>query len=78
MFDFIGICWCVSVERLVNMLVDLVGVKFVKWGYDMVRRLFEVGVGIMVGIDILIVFLILGYSLYEELWLLVNSGLMLI
>lgn len=73
--DSTGTRWRASAERLANMPVDSAGVKFAKWGYDMVRRLPEAGVGIMAGTDTPIAFLTPGYSLHEELRLLVNSGL---
>lgn len=67
--------WRSGAERLAKMPVDSAGVKFATWGYDMVGRLPEAGVGIMAGTDTPIAFLTPGYSLHEELRLLVNSGL---
>lgn len=73
--DSTGARWRASAERLAKMPVDSAGVKFAQWGYNMVSRLPEAGVGIMAGTDTPIAFLTPGYSLHEELRLLVNSGL---
>jgi imidazolonepropionase-like amidohydrolase len=51
------------------------GVAHALWAYDMIPRLFESGIGIMAGTDMPLANLIPGYSLHEELALLVRSGL---
>ena len=51
------------------------GLAFAKWGYDMVPRLAEAGIGIMAGTDAPISLLTPGFSLHEELALLVRAGL---
>lgn len=48
---------------------------FAEWAYDMIGRLKEAGVDIMAGTDTPIGLLTPGYSLQEELKLLVKSGL---
>lgn len=73
--DSIGSRWLASAERLTKMPLDSAGIRFAQWGYDMVGRLPEAGVGIMAGTDTPIAFLTPGFSLHEELRLLVNSGL---
>ena len=45
------------------------------WAYDMIPRLVEAGVGIMAGTDMPLALLTPGFSLHEELALLVRSGL---
>jgi len=45
------------------------------WAYDMIPRLVEAGVGIMAGTDMPLAHLTPGFSLHEELALLVRSGL---
>ncbi|NRB46595.1 MAG: amidohydrolase family protein [Saprospiraceae bacterium] len=73
--DSIGSRWLVNAKRLAKLPLDSAGIKFANWGYDMVGRLPEAGVGIMAGTDTPIAFLTPGFSLHEELRLLVNSGL---
>ncbi len=73
--DSIGSRWLASAERLTRMPLDSAGIRFAQWGYDMVARLPAAGVGIMAGTDTPIAFLTPGFSLHEELRLLVNSGL---
>ena len=73
--DSVGARWQSSAERLASMPVDSAAVLFAEWGYDMVGRLPKAGVGIMAGTDTPIAFLTPGFSLHEELRLLVNSGL---
>lgn len=73
--DSITARWLAGAERLTRMPVDSAAVRFAQWGYDMVNRLPEAGVGIMAGTDTPIAFLTPGFSLHEELRLLVNSGL---
>jgi imidazolonepropionase-like amidohydrolase len=51
------------------------GLAHAKWAYDMIPRLVEAGIGIMAGTDMPLANLIPGYSLHEELALLVRSGL---
>ncbi|MBX2877309.1 MAG: amidohydrolase family protein [Saprospiraceae bacterium] len=73
--DSIAARWLGSAERLTRMPLDSAGIRFAEWGYDMVGRLPEAGVGVMAGTDTPIAFLTPGFSLHEELRLLVNSGL---
>lgn len=73
--DSTGSRWQASAVRLTEMPLDSAGIKFAQWGYDMVGRLPEAGVGVMAGTDTPIAFLTPGFSLHEELRLLVNSGL---
>ena len=51
------------------------GLAYASWAYDMVSRLAEAGVGIMAGTDMPLSLLVPGFSLHEELVLLVNAGL---
>ncbi len=51
------------------------GLAHARWAYDMVPRLAEAGIGIMAGTDMPLAHLIPGFSLHEELVLLVNAGL---
>lgn len=46
-----------------------------RWAYDMIPRLAEAGVGIMAGTDTPLIMLTPGFSLHEELILLVRAGL---
>jgi len=48
---------------------------YAQWAYDMIGHLSKAGVGIMAGTDCPIVFLTPGFSLHEELGLLVKGGL---
>lgn len=73
--DTIASRWTASAQRLAKMPLDSAGIRFAEWGYDMVGRLPEAGVGIMAGTDTPIAFLTPGFSLHEELRLLVQSGL---
>ncbi len=50
-------------------------VAFATWAFDMVKRIDDEGIGIMAGTDTPIFFLTPGFSLHEELRLLVKSGL---
>ena len=49
--------------------------NYANWAVDMVKRLSDGGVGIMAGTDTPIFFLTPGFSLHEELRLLVKAGL---
>lgn len=73
--DTIASRWTASAQRLAKMPLDSAGIRFAEWGYDMVGRLPAAGVGIMAGTDTPIAFLTPGFSLHEELRLLVQSGL---
>ena len=48
---------------------------YAAWAYDMIGRLSEAGVGIMAGTDCPILFLTPGFSLHDELKMLVRGGL---
>ncbi|MFC2097936.1 amidohydrolase family protein [Bacteroidota bacterium] len=50
-------------------------VAFASWAYDMVKAISDAGINIMAGTDSPIAYLTPGYSLHEELRLLVGSGL---
>lgn len=58
-----------------DLPIDTSSRIFAAWGQDMVSRLPAAGVGIMAGTDCPIAFLTPGFSLHEELRLLVESGL---
>ncbi len=51
------------------------GMAHAAWAYDMIPRLVEAGIGIMAGTDMPLAQLMPGYSLHEELELLVRSGM---
>ncbi len=51
------------------------GLAHSAWAYDMVKRLNEAGIGIMAGTDMPLSLLTPGFSLHEELALLVRAGL---
>jgi imidazolonepropionase-like amidohydrolase len=51
------------------------GMAHAYWAYDMIPRLVEAGIGIMAGTDMPLAQLMPGYSLHEELALLVRSGM---
>ncbi len=51
------------------------GLAHSAWAYDMVKRLNKAGVGIMAGTDMPLSLLTPGFSLHEELALLVRAGL---
>lgn len=67
--------WNNMALQLTELPLDSNGVKFANWGYDMVSRLPDANVKIMAGTDTPIFLLTPGFSLHEELRLLVNSGL---
>ncbi len=67
--------WVANAERLATLPIDSNGVAFAEWGYDMVGRLPDAGVEVMAGTDTPIALLTPGFSLHEELRLLVRSGL---
>lgn len=73
--DSVARRWTVNAERLAKLPQDSAAVLFAEWGYDMVGRLPAAGVGMMAGTDTPIAFLTPGFSLHEELRLLVRSGL---
>jgi imidazolonepropionase-like amidohydrolase len=51
------------------------GMAHARWAYDMVPRVAGAGIGIMAGTDMPLAHLIPGFSLHEELALLVRTGL---
>lgn len=51
------------------------GLAHAGWAYDMVPRVADAGIGIMAGTDMPLAHLIPGFSLHEELALLVRAGL---
>lgn len=50
-------------------------IAFSKWGYEMTKKVSDAGIGIMAGTDAPIFLLTPGFSLHEELRLLVKAGL---
>ncbi len=51
------------------------GLAHAQWAYDMIPRLVEAGIGIMAGTDMPLALLTPGFSLHEELALLVRAGM---
>ncbi len=73
--DSVDLQWTTRSVGIADLPVDSLAVVFANWGYDMVSRLPDAGVKIMAGTDTPIAFLTPGFSLHEELRLLVKSGL---
>jgi len=67
--------WRESAEERAEEAASESGIIFANWAYDMIGRLKRAGVDIMAGTDTPIGLLTPGYSLHEELRLLVQSGL---
>lgn len=67
--------WEESAARRAEQLPSEEGLAYASWAYDMIPRLVEAGVGIMAGTDMPLAQLTPGFSLHEELALLVNAGL---
>ncbi|MEX2404668.1 MAG: amidohydrolase family protein, partial [Balneolales bacterium] len=65
-------------ERAISMAEEPpseVGLARANWAYDMIPRLAEAGIGIMAGTDMPLALQTPGFSLHEELALLVHAGL---
>ncbi len=73
--DSLGNQWMESSIKYAENSPDQNAKDYTKWAEEMVKHLSEANVGIMAGTDCPIFFLTPGYSLHEELRLLVKSGL---
>lgn len=67
--------WTNNAAEFSKIPTPIESVAFANWAYDMTKRVDDVGIGIMAGTDTPIFFLTPGFSLHEELRLLVKSGL---
>lgn len=67
--------WLKASEKRVEQPPSEEGLAHARWAYDMIPRLVKSGIGIMAGTDMPLANLIPGFSLHEELALLVRSGL---
>lgn len=67
--------WEKIVKRRSEQPTSEEGLAHARWAYDMIPRLVDNGVGIMAGTDMPLAQLLPGYSLHEELVLLVRSGM---
>jgi hypothetical protein len=67
--------WRRSAAGRAERAPDEEGLARAEWAYDMIPRLAEKGIGIMAGTDMPLALLTPGFSLHEELALLVRSGL---
>ena len=67
--------WLKSAESRDKMPPSEEGLAHARWAYDMIPRLVESGIGIMAGTDMPLANLTPGFSLHEELVLLVRSGM---
>lgn len=67
--------WRSQLEQYLQTPVDSNRVTYTSWGLEMISHLKAAGVDIMAGTDTPIFFLTPGYSLHDELALLVKGGL---
>lgn len=67
--------WSTYSKQIAQIPTDQNAIDYANWGFNMIRKLDEAEVPIMAGTDTPIFFLTPGYSLHEELRLLVNAGL---
>lgn len=67
--------WIENADSISQIPSTAENIAFANWAYDMVKRIDDAGIGIMAGTDTPIFFLTPGFSLHEELRLLVKSGL---
>ena len=67
--------WTNNTERSSEGSASLSSKKFGSWAYNMVKSISDAGIKIMAGTDSPIAYLTPGFSLHEELRLLVHSGL---
>src|SRR5690606_1384147 len=67
--------WMADSESKASESPSEEGLAHAAWAYDMVARLNNKQIGIMAGTDMPLSFLTPGYSLHEELALLVKAGL---
>ena len=67
--------WTSRTERSSEGSASPSSKKFASWAYNMVKSISDAGIKIMAGTDSPIAYLTPGYSLHEELRLLVKSGL---
>jgi len=67
--------WRKSATLRADQAPSEVGMAHAYWAYDMIPRLVEAGIGIMAGTDMPLALLTPGFSLHEELALLVRAGL---
>jgi len=71
----VGTGWRERLERYMQTPINEQQVAYANWMLQMVRTLKDSGVNLMAGTDTPIFFLTPGYSLHEELALLVKAGL---
>ncbi len=67
--------WLKASEKRFDQTPSEEGLAHAQWAYDMIPRLVEFGIAIMAGTDMPLANLTPGFSLHEELVLLVRSGL---
>jgi len=67
--------WQKIAERRAKEPPSEEGLAHARWAYDMIPRIVEAGIGIMAGTDMPLALLTPGYSLHEELALLVRHGM---
>ncbi|MEL6673208.1 MAG: amidohydrolase family protein [Bacteroidota bacterium] len=67
--------WTENSTRMAEQQTDPNALSYAEWGYNMVNKMNQAEIGIMAGTDCPIFFLTPGFSLHEELRLLVKAGL---
>lgn len=73
--DSVRLEWEKTADEMLTRKPSEEALAHAYWAYEMIPRLVEAGIGIMAGTDMPLALLLPGYSLHEELELLVRSGL---